>query len=76
MTDVLIPNVPDHVVVAIDAAAERLGLSRAEYLRRTLARECRPRGAVHVDDLASFADRFSDLADHDVIDEAWRARTD
>lgn len=33
----LIRNVPDHVVAAIDVNARRLGLSRSEYLRRQVA---------------------------------------
>ena len=34
--DILIRDLPDHVVAAIDANAQRLGLSRNEYLRRQL----------------------------------------
>ena len=34
MTDVLIGDVPDKVITALDAHAGRLGLSRSEYLRR------------------------------------------
>ena len=39
MTDILIRDVPEDVIAAIDIKAQRLGLSRTEYLRRTLARE-------------------------------------
>ena len=39
MTDILIRNIPDDVLAAIDARAKRVGLSRTEYLRRTLERE-------------------------------------
>jgi len=70
MVDVLIRDVPDDVVAAVDAKAARLGLSRTEYLRRTLARE----GAVidvTVDDLAGFAEAFADLADAEVMRQAW-----
>jgi hypothetical protein len=73
VTDILIRGVPDDVIAAIDVKAQRLGLSRTEYLRRTLARE---RDAtpteVSVADLAAFTDTFADLADPDVIDRAWR----
>jgi hypothetical protein len=73
MTDILIPDVPDDVIAAIDAKARRLGLSRTEYLRRTLARE---RGtataAVSVADLTVFATTFADLGDLGVVDRAWR----
>lgn len=73
MTDILIRDVPEDVIAAIDAKAQRLGLSRTEYLRRTLTRErdVAPT-AVSVADLAAFADTFADLADPGVIDRAWR----
>lgn len=72
MTDILIRDIPDDVLAAIDAKANRAGLSRTEYLRRTLARE--KNGAitdVTVDDLARFAESFADLGDADVMDDAW-----
>lgn len=72
MTDVLIRDVPDDVVAAIDAKARRLGLSRTEYLRRTLARErATATGEVSVADLARFAESFADLADPEVMRGAW-----
>ena len=71
MTDVLIRDVPDDVVAAIDADAQRLGLSRSEYLRRTLARERRPAVPVVVADLERFSEQFADLADPGVVDRAW-----
>jgi hypothetical protein len=44
VSDVLIRDVPDDVIAAIDANARRSGLSRSEYLRRALARSVdRPR---------------------------------
>jgi hypothetical protein len=74
VTDILIRDVPDDVVAAIDAKAQRAGLSRTEYLRRALARERGYRGGsegVTVEDLSRFAEVFSDLADDDVISQAW-----
>lgn len=72
MTDVLIRDVPDEVLAAIDAKAKRAGLSRSEYLRRTLAREGDTSDAeVTVASLARFSETFSDLADPDVMDDAW-----
>ena len=73
MTDILIRDVPEDVIAAIDIKAQRLGLSRAEYLRRTLTRErgVAP-GEVSVADLASFAETFADLADPEVMHRAWR----
>lgn len=73
MTDILIRGVPEDVIAAIDIKAQRLGLSRTEYLRRTLTRERDVAPAeVSVADLAVFADTFADLADPEVIDRAWR----
>jgi plasmid stability protein len=73
MTDMLIRDVPDEVVAAVDARASRLGLSRSEYVRRRLAQDAATAGAVvSVQDLARFADLFSDLDDPDVMSQAWR----
>jgi hypothetical protein len=41
MTDVLIRDVPEDVVAAVDARAAGLGLSRNEYLRRRLRQDAR-----------------------------------
>jgi indole-3-glycerol phosphate synthase len=61
MADILIQDVPDEVLAAIDATATSLGLSRTEYLRRALARERRAHGPVTVSVLTSFSEHFSDL---------------
>ena len=72
MTDILIRDVPDDVLAAIDARARRVGLSRTEYIRRTLARE-RDNEApdVGVEDLVAFADAFADLGEPEVMRQAW-----
>jgi hypothetical protein len=57
--------------IAIDANAKRLGLSRSEYLRRQLAAAATSGKQVSADDLAEFAQTFSDLGDADVMREAW-----
>ena len=73
MSDILIRDVPDDVLAAIDAKAQRAGLSRTEYLRRTLARErSETLLDVTIDDLAASADTFADLSDDTVMDDAWR----
>jgi hypothetical protein len=74
MTDLLIRDVPDEVVAAIDADASRLGLSRSEYLRRTLAQAAArtPGAVITVDDLSRFETLFADLLDDDVVRQAWR----
>ena len=72
MTDMLIRDVPEEVVAALDVHAARLGLSRSEYVRRRLAQDAAtPGSAVGVADLARFADAFADLADPDVMSQAW-----
>lgn len=72
MTDVLIRNVPQEVLAAIDAKASKVGLSRSEYLRRALAREgTTSTSQVTVDSLARFGKTFADLADDAVMNDAW-----
>ena len=71
MADVLIRGVPDEVLASIDAQAQRLGLSRVEYLRRRLATEVSSE-AVSVEDLRYLSEACADLADESVMDQAWR----
>jgi plasmid stability protein len=72
MTDILIRDVPDEVLSAIDARAKRVGLSRTEYLRRALERDhVRDTGAVTVDQLRRTASLARDLDDRDVMSGAW-----
>ena len=72
MTDMLIRDVPDDVIAAVDARAGRLGLSRSEYVRRRLAQDAAGGAAVSPGDLARFSEVFSDLADPEVMSQAWR----
>lgn len=72
VTDILIRDVPDDVVAAIDAKAHRTGLSRTEYLRRALARErLGDASTVDVRSLEILAERFRDLEDPEVMGGAW-----
>ncbi len=72
MTDILIRDVPDDVVAAIDARARRAGLSRTEYLRRALARERASESReVTIEDLVGFGELFADLDDPEVMGQAW-----
>ena len=72
MSDVLIRDVPDEVLSAIDAKATRLGISRVEYVRRRLAQDASLAPvSVDADDLRQFSDTFADLADPDVMAGAW-----
>jgi hypothetical protein len=73
MTDVLVRDVPDEVIAALDAHAGRLGLSRSEYLRRRMAQDAAASGSpVSIEDLARFADIFGDLAHPQIMARAWR----
>ena len=73
MTDMLIRDVPDDVVAALEAHARRLGLSRSEYVRRRLAQDAGAADSpVTTDDLTRFSDAFGDLADPDVMSRAWQ----
>jgi hypothetical protein len=72
VADILIRDIPDDVVAAIDAKAQRAGVSRSEYLRRALSRERSDTEAmVSVVDLERFAKRFADLDDAEVMRRAW-----
>jgi hypothetical protein len=70
MTDILIRDVPDEVIAAVDANAQRSGQTRAEYLRRLLADQQLP--ALTREQLNRFADRTSDLGNPEVMTAAWR----
>lgn len=74
MADILIRDLPDHVVAAIDASAQRLGLSRNEYLRRQLAQTAgvsNGSATVTAEDLARSAQAHADLLDPEVMGRAW-----
>jgi plasmid stability protein len=73
MTDMLIRDVPDDVIAALEAHARRLGLSCTEYVRRRLAQDATvSHSPVSTGDLARFAGTFSDLADLEVMSRAWQ----
>lgn len=71
MPDVLIRDLPEHVLAAIDASAQRLGLSRNEYLRRELAARAHQVAPVTVEDLKRSARVFADVEDTEVQSRAW-----
>jgi len=72
MSDVLIRDVPDEVLAAIDARAAKLGISRVEYVRRRLAQDAATAPVVvTVADLRQLGSTFADLADPDVMAGAW-----
>ncbi|MGB4780144.1 hypothetical protein [Microbacterium sp.] len=73
MTNVLIRGLSDEAVARIDRAAEELGLSRNEYLRRRLEDDA-PRATTKTteEDWRRSGEIFADLADPDVMAGAWR----
>ena len=72
MTDIVISDVPDEVIAALDERAKRLGLSRTAYLRRMLDRErYQPSGPVTVDHLARISLLTDDLDDPSVTFHGW-----
>lgn len=71
VTDILVRDVPDDVVSALDARAAKLGLSRTEFLRRRLAQETTPSESLSMDDFVAFSNTFADLGDPEVMKGAW-----
>jgi hypothetical protein len=74
MTDVLIRNVPDADLRRIDAKAKKMGLGRAEFLRRQIAQVAAqgPDGDdLTLDDFTRFAELASDMLDPDFERRAW-----
>lgn len=72
MVDVLIRDVPDDVLRTIDADAKRQGLSRSEYLRRSIERTARtPEASVTVADLETFTDLGGPRSDEAGVGTTW-----
>jgi hypothetical protein len=71
MSDILIRDVAESTVAEIDRRASDLGVSRNEYLRRWLDTEMRIVQPVTAEDLRRFGRLARDLADPDVMREAW-----
>jgi hypothetical protein len=71
MSDILIRDVPESTVAEIDRRASDLGVSRNEYLRRWLDADMRVAQPVTAEDLRRASRLSRDLADPDVMREAW-----
>ncbi len=71
MADILIRDIPDETLSAIDMKARRLGLSRNEYLRRQMLVAAAADAAVNTRDLKRFTESFADLADPAEMHGAW-----
>ena len=72
MGDLLIRNIDDADIRGIDALAARMGLSRAELLRRQVQALAR-RGSTPAtrEDLVRSAEAFADVLDDEVMRTAW-----
>jgi hypothetical protein len=76
VADILIRDVSDETLAELDAAAGRAGISRVEYVRRTLAAEAEraARGAsspLTRDDWTRLHELTADLGDDDIMRGAW-----
>ena len=73
MSDILVRDLPDDVVAEIEASAARLGISKAEYVRRQLVRESRRvKQPVTVDDLRRSHELLDGLRDRGLMGQAWQ----
>jgi hypothetical protein len=72
MTVLVIKDVPEDLLEVVDARAQRLGLTRSEFIRRVLARE-RDMGTREPTraDLERSIETFADLADPEVMRQAF-----
>ena len=72
MPDILIRNLPGEDLALLDEQARRAGLSRTEYLRRRLHEQAhRSQAPVTASDLNALVQLLPDLADPDVLRDAW-----
>ncbi|HOF64851.1 MAG TPA: antitoxin [Dermatophilaceae bacterium] len=72
MPDLLIRNFPADDLRRLDEQAARLGITRAELLRRRLTSEARRAPAqVTAADLRGLGAVLADLADDSVMTHAW-----
>jgi plasmid stability protein len=70
--EVLVRDVPDDVLAAIDIRAGRLGMSRSDYLRRLISQwAARDDEPVTAEDLQQLPLALPDLGDPEIMSEAW-----
>jgi len=73
MADLLVRGVSEAVLAQIDARAKALGLSRVEYVRRTLERDAQQsQREVTLGHFMSFATTFQDLKDDELMERVWQ----
>lgn len=71
MPNVLIRDLTEAELRRLDARARALGVSRSEYIRRTLRHDAAQRQLTRAD-LERFANAYADLGDHSVMSGAWQ----
>lgn len=76
MSDLLIRNVDDDDIRAIDRQAARLGVSRSEFLRQEARRIAQQAAAAESgpltrEDLNRAADLVEDILDEEIMARAW-----
>ena len=72
MGDVLINDVPDEVVLALDNRARRLGVPTGEYVRRLVCQQAtRDETAVTAAQLQRLSHVLRDLSDPEAMNQAW-----
>ena len=73
MSDLLIRDVHPEILAVLDMKASALGLSRVEYVRRTLAQTVSiSTDSVTERHLSSILELLPDLADEKIMEQAWR----
>jgi len=72
MIDILIRDIPEAVLTAIERNATSLGISRSEHLRRLLAQAAVPQGETTTADWLWFGEAFIDLDDLQIMEHAWQ----
>jgi hypothetical protein len=72
MADLLIRDLAPELVVALDAKAKTLGISRVELVRRTITRDIAiSTDSVTEQHLAALVELLPDLGDAEVMRGAW-----
>lgn len=73
MADLLIRDLTPEILNALDVRASALGLSRVEYVRRTLAQSISTATeSVTEQHLFELLELLPDLANKKIMEQAWR----
>lgn len=72
MADLLIRNLAPELVIALDAKARTLGISRVELVRRTITRDIAISSeSVTEQHLVALTELLPDLGDAEIMRGAW-----